>query len=195
MKKDAPETPDTRPEAQFWSASGLARVAELIEQESEIRGTQVNLASAANMSSGTLKNLRMNDGDKIRSKPDPDTLIRLAPHITNPETRLPFLPEELLAIARGAIRDEIISIKQYVYERLEALGLTLEEAAQRQGIPLEILERFIESPESLDYAELSRVIIMFGSALGSSAPIYLAQLCGIDLGFDPVDDDDDDNDG
>jgi predicted transcriptional regulator len=70
------------------------------------------------------------------------------------------------------------AIRDYVENRLEALSLTQEEACKKAGIPRSLLNSFLEDLDLLNYAELLRVIIMFGSVLGS--PDELATVCGIE---------------
>ena len=172
------------PEVSFWSAEGLAYIAELIEAEIKRRGTQRSLAVAVNMSATTLKNLRSNKHGTIISEPDPATLAKLAPFIVNPETEMGFLAEEFIAIAKGAVKpNSLPSVKEYVEERMDALGVELVDMSNQLAIPIKLLEQFVEDHSQLDYPQLSRVIILFGSAIGY--PTYLAQLCGIDLGFEP----------
>ena len=71
------------------------------------------------------------------------------------------------------------TVQTYVEEKLTALGLTLEDAANRQGIPLEVLKAFLRDPYSVSYAEQIRVVVMLGSLLGS--PVCLARQIGVDV--------------
>ena len=83
-----------------------------------------------------------------------------------------FTPEELMALALRPSR-----IRAYVDERLQAVGLTQEEVCRRQGIPEELVEKFLKDISLLDYGELLRIIIMFGSILGN--PEEFATVCGL----------------
>jgi hypothetical protein len=91
-----------------------------------------------------------------------------------------FTPEGLVALALRPSR-----IQAYVDERLQIVGLTQEEICQRQGIPEELLEKFLKDISLLDHGELLRVIILFGSMLGS--PTELATVCGLYNPEDEVD--------
>lgn len=89
----------------FWSSAGLKRVAELVEAEARAdNSSQKIIAQKAGVSEQTISNLllnRYNTDDRIVKEPKPDTLMKVAPHVTNPATGRAFEPEEFLAIARG----------------------------------------------------------------------------------------------
>ena len=180
IKSDSTEKRDDR--SIFWSAEGLAHIARLIEDEIERRGSQKDLASTVGVSATTIKNLRQNKHGIIMTVPDPETLARIAPFIENPETGLGFLSEEFISIGKGAVKpDDSPSVKEYVEQRLDRMQVSIPEISAQLAIPMELLETFLEDHTKLEYADLSRLIIVLGSVLGY--PAYLAQLCGIDLGF------------
>lgn len=70
-------------------------------------------------------------------------------------------------------------VRAYVEKRLAAQGITKAEACMQYGLPEKLVDRFLEDVDFLNYAELLRVIIMFGSALGD--PVELASACGVDV--------------
>lgn len=87
----------------FWDAEGLKRIAELVQVEAE-KSSQKEIAKHSEVSEQTISNLllnRYNTEGKIVKPPQPDTMLKVAPNITNPETGQGFEPEEFLAIARG----------------------------------------------------------------------------------------------
>ena len=146
----------------FWDAEGLRRVAELIRMEMEMgKVTQKEIAQRAQVSEQTISNLllnRYNADGKIVKPPHPDTILKVAPHITDPAKKEPFDPEELLLIARGKAvpllaDSEPLECDRHPYpaavEELRRLmgDRTIEQAAQDWGISPARLHGFLTATD------------------------------------------------
>lgn len=84
-----------------WSSEGLRRIAELVQLEND-RISQKVLATKAKVSPATISNLLLNlhnSNGRIVKEPKLETLAKIAPHVTNPDTGQPFTPQEFFSIA------------------------------------------------------------------------------------------------
>lgn len=149
----------------FWDSDGLKTVAELVKAEETKRRSRVAIADEAGCSAQTLSNLMKNldncNGD-IAKEPHPDTIGKIAPSITNPDTGQPFEPEELIKVARGLSRLrsqewenqplyllQELPYPQAVRELWRLIGdRTIDRAAQDWGIPDDRLRELLESKDA-----------------------------------------------
>ncbi len=89
----------------FWDSTGLKLIAQLVASEAE-KSSQKEIARRSGLSDQTISNLllnRHNAEGRIIKPPQPDTLLQIAPHITDPRSKKPFDPEDFLLVARGRL--------------------------------------------------------------------------------------------
>jgi transcriptional regulator with XRE-family HTH domain len=89
----------------FYHPDGLKQIALLLNDLLEVRKpfSQNHLAELSGVAPNTIKKLRSNQVAFLH-KPDPDTLLLLAPFLENPLTDQPFTEEEILQVARGQLQ-------------------------------------------------------------------------------------------
>lgn len=93
----------------FYSSEGLKAIALLLDEliDKQKLFSQNALAEAVGVAPNTIKGIRsnrFNTEGKITYKPDPETILELALHISEPKTSKSFDAERLLAIARGQLQ-------------------------------------------------------------------------------------------
>jgi len=170
-------------ESLFWDSEGLKRVAEIVDDEIarvKLQGGQKFLAQKADISAQSITNLRLNrlnNAGKIAKRIEPDTLMKLAPHITNPATGQKFQSGwELLAIATGHASMASSSPKNSEHSMMylahiskhkglkvikEGMGgLSVEDFAARCSIPLEAMQEILAGrvPLKKEFVRIAAVI-------------------------------------
>lgn len=178
----------------FWSAAGLKRLAELVEEEARAEGSsQKVIAQKSGVSEQTVSNFllnRYNDDDRIVKEPKPDTLIRIAPHITDPDTGKPFDPEKFIAIARGIKPPKSQEIEvtpgadlpypEAVRHLKELIGdRSIEQAAKDWQIPPERLEELLTTTNPIravpNGIEVHRISQSYPDKLGNRLTQFYAE--------------------
>lgn len=96
---------------QFYDPIGLRNIALLIDSHLERENISQNeLASFAGIAPGTIGNLRHHrnnePGRMLGKKPDPDTIMAIAPLLINPATGKAFEPWDLILLATGRATDK-----------------------------------------------------------------------------------------
>lgn len=165
----------------FYSPNGLKQVAELLDATVE-QISQNELARQAGVSASTIGNLRLhrhNTSELIGKKPDPDTLLVLAPFITDPRTGQPFCPEEFLRVARGHLSLEaphpFISAVDYLQAQMNQRSLSKVELAERARISVDRLQQILDGDVPL-FSELLRLSSQLGGNADELGKLY-------DLGY------------
>jgi transcriptional regulator with XRE-family HTH domain len=177
----------------FYSPEGLKQIALLLDAQLSPNTSlaQNELARRSGVSSGTIGNLRghrHNHGDTmVGKKPDPDTLLVLAPYLEDPLTAQPFDPERLLAIARGQTElhpkrratddklDRTVAYPEAVNFLKGKMGSQSEEEfAEFCRIPLKALREILSGrrPTLIE-------LLKFGVLFADRNPIQLARLYGV----------------
>lgn len=160
----------------YWDAAGLAKIAQLLEDFVTNSMSQNALARAISVSPTTLRNIRNNQGGKIISTPDPSTLERLAPYLTNPDTSKPFTSNEIIDLASGAYSSRE-DIRTYVSAYLARKRQTISDLALSLETSEDELATVLDNPGSLTKDERLTWIIVLGSKLGNVS--LISRLMGV----------------
>lgn len=173
----------------FYSPEGLKQIALFLDKQlSPSTGLAQNeLARRAGVSSGTIGNLRghrHNYGDTmVGKKPDPDTLLVLAPYLTDPLTNEPFDPERLLAVARGLSmlepintdEEEVTAYPEAVnFLKTQMKGKTVEEFAKLCRLKPQAVREILKGRRPT-FVELLKLGVLFADR----NPEPLARLYGV----------------
>ena len=133
---------------EFYNPEGLRIVAQLVQRECE-NDQQRELASKAKVSPQTIGNLRAHrfSAGQIVRPPNPETILKLAPFVTNPATNQPFAPWDLLALACGVPSITLSPAQAFqiigcVSMCTASLGMIIRAEFQKQGLDPDNPEHF-----------------------------------------------------